>query len=189
MVKAMLFLFMGLFVATGVMLDYSLAAKLRGGDGYSGGDYVRDRIALLRDVAGAAPLGPPSELAAVPASRRDAGGNPADRAFPVNMIAGTFAAMGAVTRAKAPGPAAQIVPGAEILVTESGGGLAVDPKAVEAQYEAVAAALNEGAVTGGAAGAASEEQGADGLKRPVGRLTDRGCATKAGTKFCAVGTP
>jgi hypothetical protein len=171
MVRFVVFVALVLLISTGVMLDYSLAAKARGAAGYSVSDYVNDRIAVLRDAPPqpqAAPVAVAFGAEAVGGGQQHSaqGGLPgADQPFPLNAVSAVFTVMRA-----AHGGDLQMAQGDEAM-----------PEMADGSGEALMASDDLMAVDGDA------ESAPEGLRQPVRRLTDRTCATKAGTKFCAVG--
>lgn len=166
MVRIVVFLFVGLAALTGAMLDYSLAAKSRGA-AYSVADHVATRLSGVREFAAAVPMPGQDPVVAPVASVApwERGFMGAARPFPVNMIDATFLTLRVMSGGAAPAVA---VPEAGIDVA---GPAEIDEQALVAAIEAEAEA---------AAQAAGE------ARQTVGRLTDRECAVKAGTKFCSV---
>jgi hypothetical protein len=161
MVKVLGLLACVLLISTGVMLDYSLAAKSRGAAGYAMSDYVDDRMALLRAQLPGLPVRTVADAAAVPAgepgpqrSARSAFSG-TERPFPMNVLAATFTVL-------------HVASGGDLRMAAIGGAAVAGPDDTAAATEAAVAPST--------------------IRQPVLRLTDRVCTARAGTKICAAGT-
>jgi hypothetical protein len=171
MVRFLVLVALVLLISTGLMLDYSLAAKARGATGYSVPDYVDDRIAVLRDALPLPQAGPaaaaagPEAGASEPQRTVQSRVSGAERPFPLNAVSAVFTVMRAAS-----GDDLNMASGD--MATQEG---------ADGSANALMPSEDVMAVKGDA------DSAPGGLHKTVGRLTDRTCATKAGTKFCAVG--